>query len=34
MVLCAAAVDLRIAQAVNEPNWTIAASIPRSLLDG
>jgi acetamidase/formamidase len=27
MVLCSAAADLRIAQAVNEPNWTVAVSI-------
>jgi acetamidase/formamidase len=32
MMLCSAVADLRIAQAVNEPNWTVAASFPRALL--
>lgn len=31
MMLISATANLRIAQAVNEPNWTIAISIPRSL---
>jgi len=32
MILCSAVGDLRIAQAVNEPNWTIALSVPADLL--
>jgi acetamidase/formamidase len=31
MILCSAAGRMRIAQAVNEPNWTIALSLPLSL---
>ncbi|WP_254767425.1 acetamidase/formamidase family protein [Salinilacihabitans rarus] len=30
-VLCSAAVDLKISQAVNVPNWTVAAYLPESI---
>lgn len=33
MMACSAAADVRIAQAVNEPNWTVAVSFPRGVLD-
>lgn len=34
MMLISAVCDVRIAQAVNEPSWTVAAGFPKALLSG